>query len=148
MNSYILRKYNSRIEVLDSMIKDLNIIKIKISLEKISLYNIFSDISINCNKKVKRFYDDILKNYYRNDFSSSLQYISCYLGKEDLGVLKELFGNLGKIDYKNQISNIESAGEILKINYNKAKEEKEKNMKIKSVGIIGGIFILIIISIW
>lgn len=147
MIGYILRKYNSRIEVLDSIIKDLNILKIKISLEKIPLYNIFSGISINCNKKTKKFYDDILNNYYKNDFSSSLKYISCYLDKEDINVLKEMLGTLGKVDYKNQINNIESAGNILKINYNKAKEEKEKNLKIKSAGIIGSIFVLIIISI-
>ena len=142
--------YIFRVNKLRKIRNAFNIFKSKLEFTYEPIKDIFKEISKivykDNNNIFKSYIDNIENDNYEDAWSLAVAENSIYLSKDDISIITS-FGNLlGKTDLSGQISEIKLTDEFLDKQILSAEEEKKKNEKMyKSLGIIIGIAIVIIL---
>ncbi len=150
IGNLISKKYILRTEELKEFKGILNILKNKIEFTYEPLPEIFYDISkvtsSNTSKLLKNVSDKMKYKNAMEAWNESLDEAKTNLNKEDIQNIKVLGKTLGRTNKEGQISNIEVTESFIEMQISKAKKEEEKNSKMyKTLGIIVGLGIVIIL---
>ncbi|MCI8546416.1 MAG: hypothetical protein HFJ44_04200 [Clostridia bacterium] len=146
----ISKKYIYRLDELEEMKNNLQIIENKIKYTYEPLEEIFIDISeissSNISMIFKKAASNIKKSGTEIAWKESLKETETALTKEDKSMIEEFSTLLGKTNKEGQINQIKYVINLLDIQIEKARIEREKNEKIyKKLGLILGIGLVIII---
>lgn len=147
MKSKILKK---RVEELNKIESSFNFFKTKIEYTNDVIEDIFKQISsIIYNNRANIFLNTIDKKDNKRLFeswSTSLEE-NLFLKEDDKELLKIFGKNLGKLDKKGQVFQLDEIISLIKKQIQNAEEEVKKNEKMyKSLGsIIGAIIVIIMI---
>lgn len=139
-----------RVEELNKIESSFNLFKTKIEYTNDVIEDIFKQISsIIYNDKTNIFFNTIDKKDNKKLFESwsiSLEE-NLYLKEDDKELLKIFGKNLGKLDKKGQVFQLDEIISLIKKQIQNAEEEVKKNEKMyKSLGsIIGAIIVIIMI---
>lgn len=147
----ISRKYAYRVNELKELKTALNIFKTKIRYTAEPISDIFTEISANLKTNIKQVFLSAVANM--NTYSAGVSWEKSIdeskdlnLDREDINAIKSMGKLLGKTDIDGQISEVELTESFLETQIIKAEKEKEKNEKLyKSLGIVAGIGIVIIL---
>lgn len=143
-----------RVRQIRTFISALNIIEIEIKFSFSTLPEIFDKVSKTIDCKVgEMFYvlSQRLINEMRNASEIWAITINEYypllnLNNEDKEILLSMGGSLGEIDSESQIKNIRLVIEQLKIQKEKAEDEKKNGERMyKTLGVLSGLCIFIIL---
>lgn len=144
------KNLKKRVEELNKIESSFNLFKTKIEYTNDVIEDIFKQISsIIYNNKANIFLNTINKKDNKKLFeswSTSLEE-NLYLKEDDKELLKIFGKNLGKLDKKGQVFQLDEIISLIKKQIQKAEEEVKKNEKMyKSLGsIIGAIIVIILI---
>ena len=147
---YCYQKYVYRLDELDEMKNNFQIIENKIKYTYEPLEDIFSEIAEISSFSVKEVFLKTSQNIKRKGaemaWKDEIKESDLSLKKEDKNILKE-FGNLlGKTNKEGQVNQIQFVNTLLDRQIEKAKEEKSKNETVyKKLGLIFGIGIVIVL---
>ena len=149
----ISNKYKNRVSDLREMRNALGMFETKIRYTYEPIPEIFRQIYENLKSNtsnisnVFKIASENMKYKPAGDaWNLALDICSTDMNKEDIKTLKGLNKLLGKTDAEGQISEIELTTSFLDIQITQAIKEKEKNEKLyKTLGIIAGIAIVIIL---
>lgn len=146
----ISKKYIYRLDELEEIKNDFQIIENKIKYTYEPLENIFIDISelspSNISNLFKIVAENIKSNGTEKAWKNSIKNLDSSLTKEDKEILEEFGRLLGKINKEGQINQIKYVNSLIEIQIEKAQKEREKNETIyKKLGLILGIGLVIII---
>lgn len=146
----ISRKYIYRLDELEEIKNDFQIIENKIKYTYEPLENIFTDISKLSSPNISEFFITVAGNIKNKGtekaWKEAIRNLESSLTKEDKEVLEEFGRLLGKINKEGQINQIKYIGNLIEIQIEKAQKEREKNETIyKKLGLILGIGLVIII---
>ncbi|MDR0978745.1 MAG: stage III sporulation protein AB [Lachnospiraceae bacterium] len=143
-------KYINRVKELKELKVALNIFKTKIRFTSEPLSEIFLEIFNLLKTDVKYIFKNARDNMTifpaGTAWENALDECTASINNDDKNALKQLGKLLGKTDIDGQISEIELTETFLNIQIIEAEKEKEKNQKLyKSLGVIGGLGIVIIL---
>lgn len=144
------QNFKKRVEELNKIESSFNLFKTKIEYTNDVIEDIFSQISlIIYSNRTNIFFNTINKKENKKLFeswSSSLEE-NLYLKEDDKELLKIFGKNLGKLDKKGQVFQLDEIISLIKKQIQKAEEDVKKNEKMyKSLGsIIGAIIVIILI---
>jgi len=146
----ISQKYVCRLEELEELKNNFQIIENKIKYTYEPLEEIFYSISEISSLQIGIFFKNVAQNIKKqgteNAWKNSIRSLDTSLNKEDKEALKEFGTLLGKTNKEGQINQIKYILDLLNIQIEKAKNEREKNETIyKKLGLILGIGLVIII---
>lgn len=146
----ISKRYIYRLDELEEIKNDFQIIENKIKYTYEPLEEIFTNISELSTTSISRFFGSVAKNIKtkgtEESWKESVQKIDTALTQEDKDTLKEFSTLLGKTNKEGQINQIKYVTNLLELQIEKAKREREKNETIyKKLGLILGIGLVIII---
>ena len=142
--------FKKRVEELNKIEISFNLFKTKIEYTNDVIEDIFKQISsIIYNDRTNIFLNTIDKKDNKKLFESwsiSLEE-NLYLKEDDKELLKIFGKNLGKLDKKGQVFQLDEAISLIKKQIQNAEEEVKKNEKMyKSLGtIIGAVIVIILI---
>ena len=144
------KKYVYRLDELDELKNNFQIIENKIKYTYSPLQEIFLEISEISNYSVKKQFkntvDNIKAKGAEKAWKEEIGNAEMSLKKEDKDVLKEFGVLLGKTNKEGQINQIKYVNSLLDRQIEKAKQEREKNEVIyKKLGLILGVGIVIIL---
>ena len=135
----ISKKYIYRLDELEEMKNNLQIIENKIKYTYEPLEEIFIDISEISSSNISMIFKKAASNIKKRGTETALT-------KEDKSMIEEFSTLLGKTNKEGQINQIKYVINLLDIQIEKARIEREKNEKIyKKLGLILGIGLVIII---
>lgn len=147
----LAKKYSNRELELKEMKNALNMFENKISFTYEDIPTVFNDVSEKIQGNVGKIFKTASKKM--QDVSAgdaweySLENVYTSLTKEDINIIKGLGRMLGKTDLNGQISEIKLVKDFIDTQINEAKKEKEKNSKMyKTLGVVVGITIVIILA--
>ncbi len=144
------KNLKKRVEELNKIESSFNLFKTKIEYTNDVIEDIFNQISsIIYSNRTNIFFNTINKKENKKLFeswSSSLEE-NLYLKEDDKELLKIFGKNLGKLDKKGQVFQLDEIISLIKKQIQKAEEDVKKNEKMyKSLGsIIGAIIVIILI---
>ena len=144
------QNFKKRVEELNKIESSFNLFKTKIEYTNDVIEDIFSQISlIIYSNRTNIFFNTINKKENKKLFeswSSSLEE-NLNLNEDDKELLKIFGKNLGKLDKKGQVFQLDEIISLIKKQIQKAEEDVKKNEKMyKSLGsIIGAIIVIILI---
>lgn len=146
----ISNKYIYRLDELEEIKNNFQIIENKIKYTYEPLEEIFIDITEISSKNIATFFENVAANIKKTGteqaWKESIKKTETNLTKEDKNVLEEFGTLLGKTNKEGQINQIKYVINLLEIQIEKARTEREKNEKIyKKLGLILGIGLVIII---
>lgn len=141
--------YSIRVWKLKDLKHGFNIFKTKLEFTYEPVSEIFKEISelvYSDKDNIFKSYVDNMKEDFENSWNLAVAENSFSLTKEDIQVISS-FGNLlGKTDLNGQLNEVELANNFLDKQILDAEESRKKNDKLyKSLGVIGGIAIAIIL---
>lgn len=142
--------FKKRVEELNKIESSFNLFKTKIEYTNDVIEDIFKQISsIIYNDRTNIFLNTIDKKDNKKLFESwsiSLEE-NLYLKEDDKELLKIFGKNLGKLDKKGQVFQLDEVISLIKKQIQNAEEEVKKNEKMyKSLGtIIGAVIVIILI---
>lgn len=145
------KNLKKRVEELNKIESSFNLFKTKIEYTNDVIEDIFKQISsIIYNNRINIFLNTIDKKDNKRLFESwsiSLEE-NLYLKEDDKELLKIFGKNLGKLDKKGQVFQLDEIISLIKKQIQNAEEEVKKNEKMyKSLGTIIGA-VIVIILIW
>lgn len=146
----ISKKYILRLEELEEFKNNFQIIENKIKYTYETLEEIFYEIAEISSFNIANFFKDTASNLKKQGtekaWKNEIKKMDSSLTKEDKEALKEFGTLLGKTNKEGQINQIKYVTELLEIQIEKAKIERDKNETIyKKLGLILGIGLVIII---
>lgn len=146
----VSKKYIYRLDELEEIKNDFQIIENKIKYTYDPLENIFLEISELSNSNISQLFSQVAKKIKQEGtekaWKDSIKKLDSSLTKEDKETLEEFGRLLGKINKEGQINQIKYVSNLLEIQIEKAQKEREKNETIyKKLGLILGIGLVIII---
>ena len=146
----ISKKYILRLEELEEFKNNFQIIENKIKYTYETLEEIFCEIAEISSLSIANFFKNTASNLTKEGtekaWKNEIKRMDSSLTKEDKEALKEFGTLLGKTNKEGQINQIKYVTELLEIQIEKAKTERDKNEKIyRKLGLILGIGLVIII---
>lgn len=144
------KKYVYRLEELDELKNNFEIIENKIKYTYQPLEEIFYEISEISSLEIKKLFNNIAENINKKGaeeaWKDGIKKTELSIKTEDKKILQE-FGNLlGKTNKEGQVNQIKFVSTLLERQIDKAKEERKKNEIVyKKLGFILGVSIVIII---
>lgn len=144
------KKYVYRLEELDELKNNFQIIENKIKYTYEPLEEIFLEIaeisSLGIRELFKKTANNIKEKGAENAWKEEIKNAELSLKKTDRNILKE-FGNLlGKTNKEGQVNQIKFVNTLLDRQIEKAKEERKQNEIVyKKLGLILGVGIVIIL---
>lgn len=144
------QKYVYRLEELDELKNNFQIIENKIKYTYSPLQDIFLEISEISNYSIKKLFKGAAENIKEKGaekaWKDELKKAEMSIKKEDKDILEEFGVLLGKTNKEGQINQIRYVNSLLERQIEKAKKEREKNETIyKKLGLILGVGIVIIL---
>lgn len=144
------KKYVFRLEELDELKNDFQIIENKIKYTYEPLEEIFLEIAELSSYSLKELFKNAAENLRKKGaqkaWNDEIKCSETSLKKEDKDVLKEFGVMLGKTNKEGQINQIKFVNTLLDRQIEKAKTDKEKNEIVyKKLGLIIGVGIVIIL---
>lgn len=144
------KKYVYRLDELDELKNNFQIMENKIKYTYEPLEDIFSEVAEISSFSVRELFMKTARNIKQKGaekaWKDEIKEADLSLKKEDKNILKE-FGNLlGKTNKEGQINQIQFVNTLLDRQIEKAKEDKTKNETVyKKLGLIFGIGIVIVL---
>lgn len=144
------KKYVYRLEELDELKNNFQIIENKIKYTYEPLEEIFLEVADISSFGIRELFEKTAKNIKQKGaekaWKEEIKNAELSLKKTDKSILKE-FGNLlGKTNKEGQVNQIKFVNTLLDRQIEKAKEEKAKNETVyKKLGLILGVGIVIIL---
>ncbi len=152
VGNIMAKKYTNRVKELICIKLALNFLENKIKFTQTPLKEIFNQIAKTTNdKNIKNLFSKIIENLNKNlsitlALENAINTCETNLTKEDRNILLDMGKMLGKTDVEGQVSQIEITNSFLNNQIEKAEKEKNKNTKLyKTLGIISGLAIIIIL---
>lgn len=144
------KKYANREQEIKEMKTGLNMFATKIKFTYETIPNLFMEIATKIQGNVGNIFatsaERMKEEPAGNAWENALQEVIHNFNKEDIAVLKNLSKLLGQTDLEGQLSEIEVVNNFLTTQLENAKEERKKNEKMyRTLGIIGGLTIAIIL---
>lgn len=144
------KKYVFRLEELDELKNNFQIIENKIKYTYEPLEAIFSEIAEISSYYISQLFKNVAQNIKEKGaqkaWQDEVRKSELSLKKEDKLVLKEFGTLLGKTNKEGQINQIKFVSKLLDRQIEKAKKDREKNEIIyKKLGVILGVCIVIVL---
>lgn len=151
MGKILSKRYVYRLEELEEIKTDLNILKTKIKFTYEPLPQIFSEFGSENRGNISNIFKNATKKMEKLNaeeaWKEAVEESATNLNMEDKKVLKNFSKMLGKTDLEGQISQIEVTESFLETQIRDAEEEKQKNEKLYSrLGTTIGLAIVIILA--
>lgn len=151
MGKILSKKYVYRLEELEEIKTDLNILKTKIKFTYEPLPQVFSEFGEENRGNISNIFKSATKKMEKVNaeeaWEEAVEESNTNLNNEDKKVLKSFSKMLGKTDIDGQISQIEVTESFLETQIRHAEEEKQKNEKLYSrLGTTIGLAIVIILA--
>ena len=150
LGNIISKRYTLRVKELKDFSNALNIIENKIKFTYEPLSEIFIQTSRLLSENMSNIF--IKASGYMKEFSNEeawnkgVDETSTYLNKEDIENIKSFGKLIGKTDKEGQVSHIELTRSFIELQLEKARKEEEENAKMyKTLGVIIGFAIVIIL---